>query len=82
MTSRRRKWRGPYLLAAAATLAAATIGANLIPAQQAAGQEDAELPQHADCTLFTEKGAAMRRRAELGDAADGYRQSALTAQFE
>lgn len=80
MMSRRRKWSGRYLLAAAAALAAATMGANLIPAQQSEGREDSELPPHADCTLFTEKGAAMRRRATLGDAADGYRQSALTAQ--
>ena len=39
-----------------------------------------ELPSHADCALFTEKGAAMRRHASLSNTRDGYLQSKLTAQ--
>ena len=76
MNSQNRPLRKPYSLAGAALFAAAVIVTNIAPAQQ----EDAELPQHAECALFTEKGAAMRRHASLDSTREAYSRSALTAQ--
>ena len=71
MNSQNRPLRKPYSLAGAALFAAAVIVTNIAPAQQ----DDAELPQHAECALFTEKGAAMRRHASLDSTRDGVRAS-------
>ncbi|MEP7367010.1 MAG: DUF1553 domain-containing protein [Acidobacteriota bacterium] len=60
--------RMPLILAASAAAAAVLLISS------------DELPSHAECALFTEKGAAMRRQASLDGTRAGYRQSALTAQ--
>ena len=60
--------RLPLILAASTVAAAVLLVSN------------DELPSHAECALFTEKGAAMRRHATLAGTRDGYSQSNLTVQ--
>jgi hypothetical protein len=60
--------RLPLILAASTAAAAVLLVSN------------DELPSHAECALFTEKGASMRRQASLDGTRAGYRQSNLTVQ--
>ncbi|HZO56240.1 MAG TPA: DUF1549 domain-containing protein [Bryobacteraceae bacterium] len=60
--------RLPLILAASTAAAAVLLVGN------------DELPSHAECALFTEKGASMRRQASLDGTRAGYRQSNLTVQ--
>src|SRR5688572_25558863 len=60
--------RLPLILAASTAAAAVLLVGN------------DEFPSHAECALFTEKGASMRRQASLDGTRAGYRQSNLTVQ--
>jgi len=76
MNSQSKHLRKFLSLAAGALFAAIVVSLRAAPAQDG----EAALPLHADCSLFTEKGAAMRRHSAFdgGRGGEGYRQSKLT----